>query len=111
MDSHHLPDMAAELLTAARDAAHGRSAKGIVGGHGHLLRQVVMALTAGNALAEHDSPDEATLHVLQGRVVLTAGDVSWEGAAGDLLVIPRERHDLKAVEDAVFILTVGVAQH
>lgn len=110
MESHQLSTVSEELLAAARAAAHGRSAKGIVGGHGHVLRQVVMALTEGSSLAEHDSPDEATLHVLQGRVRLTAGEDAWEGGAGDLLVIPPERHDLRALQDSTFILTVGVAQ-
>lgn len=32
-----------------------------------------MIALAGHALAEHDSPGEATLHVLHGRVRLSAG--------------------------------------
>ena len=30
----------------------------------------------------------------------------WRGAAGDLLVLPRERHGLHADEDSVVLLTV-----
>jgi quercetin dioxygenase-like cupin family protein len=52
-------------------------------------------------------PGEATLHVLHGRVRLVAGDVEWEGSAGDLLVVPRERHALDAIEDSAVLLTVG----
>jgi quercetin dioxygenase-like cupin family protein len=62
---------------------------------------------AGTGLDEHESPGEATLHVLSGRVRLTAGDVSWEGRTGDLLVIPAERHAVSALEDATFLLTVA----
>src|SRR5699024_4637651 len=106
----HLPAMSEELLESARGAAHGRAAKRIIGGHGHVLRQIVMALTDGSSLAEHDSPGEATLHVLRGRIRLSAGEDSWEGSAGDHLVIPPERHDVQALEDAVFLLTVAVLQ-
>jgi len=67
----------------------------------------VVALTKGTSLAEHDSPGEATLQVLSGRVVLTAGDDSWEGRTGDLIVIPPARHRLDALEDATVLLTVG----
>lgn len=111
MDSCHLPELADELLRTAREAAHGRSAKGLLGGHGHVLRQIVMALRDGSSLDEHDSPEEgATLQVLQGRIRLSTATDSWEGAAGDHLVIPHERHDVLALEDAVFILTVAVLQ-
>ena len=42
-----------------------------------------------------------------GTVRLTAGDESWEGSAGDHLVIPQHRHDLHADTDAVVLLTVA----
>ncbi|WP_201368520.1 cupin domain-containing protein, partial [Mycobacterium intracellulare] len=69
-------------------------------------RQTVLALLAGRDLSEHESPGEATLQVLQGRVRLTTGDDAWEGKAGDYVAIPRERHALHAIEDSVIMLTV-----
>ncbi|GAA1636900.1 hypothetical protein GCM10009679_47580 [Saccharothrix algeriensis] len=72
-----------------------------------MLRQTVLALRAGESLAEHENPGEATLHVLQGRVLLTTQDTSCEGAGGDLLVVPDSRHALTATEDAVVLLTVA----
>ena len=51
-------------------------------------------------------PGETTLQVLRGQVRLSTADETWEGAAGDYLVIPRERHGLHADEDAVVLLTV-----
>lgn len=111
MDSRHLPDLANELLAQAHDSAHGRAAKGLLGGHGHLLRQIVMALRADSSLDEHESPaGGATLQVLHGRVRLTAAGETWEGGVGDHLVIPQARHDVLALEDAVFMLTVAIAQ-
>jgi quercetin dioxygenase-like cupin family protein len=71
------------------------------------IRQTLVALTAGSALAEHENPGEATAHVLSGRIRLGAGDDSWEGRRGDFIAIPPARHSLLAVEDAVVLLTVA----
>jgi quercetin dioxygenase-like cupin family protein len=57
-------------------ASSGRSAETVYGGHEHVLRQTVLALTAGAALDEHENPGEATIQVLRGRVRLTAGQVA-----------------------------------
>ena len=102
-----LDALSREHLARAREVSAGRSAETVFGGHEHTLRQTLVALTAGSALAEHENPGEATAHVLSGRVRLQAGDDAWEGRAGDLLAIPQARHSLLAVEDAVVLLTVA----
>jgi predicted ArsR family transcriptional regulator/quercetin dioxygenase-like cupin family protein len=109
MHSESLHSLGDELLAAAAaNDAHGRSARTIYGGHEHSLRQTVIALRAGTSLAEHESPPEATLHVLAGRVRLTTADGNaWEGGPAALVVIPPERHDLTALEDSVVLLTVA----
>lgn len=107
MQGESLTRVADEQLAAAREASSGRAAVTVFGGREHDLRQTVVALAAGHALGEHDSPGEATLIVLTGRVRLHAGGDTWEGEQGDYLVIPPERHDLEAVEDAVVLLTVA----
>lgn len=106
MDGISLTQLAAEQLQAARSSHAGRAAHTVYGGHDHLLRQTLIALTAGAELAEHNSPGQATLQVLQGQVRVTAGVDTWTGGPGDLLVIPRERHNLQADSDAVVLLTV-----
>ncbi len=68
----------------------------------------MVALREGSSLTEHNSPGEATIIVLSGRVRLTAGDTDWEGRKGDLLIIPPERHSLDALEDAVIMLTTAM---
>lgn len=106
MESLTLTDVAEEQIAAAHAASSGRSARTIHGGHGHALRQTVMALSKGHGLGEHESPGEATLQVLAGRVRLSAGEDAWEGAAGDYVIIPPSRHSLDAIEDATILLTV-----
>ena len=100
-----LEAMGRELLDRA-DRGPGRAAETVFGGHEQALRQTVIALSAGTSLDEHESPGEATLQVLSGRVRLTAGDDGWDGRTGDLLLIPPTRHALRADEDSVVLLTV-----
>ncbi|HEY3410666.1 MAG TPA: cupin domain-containing protein [Propionicimonas sp.] len=109
MNKLSLDATAREQLERARVESSGRSSTTVFGGHEHVLRQVVVALTEGSAMAEHNSPGEATIIVLSGRVRLSAGTTTWEGRKGDLLVVPLQRHSLDAVEDAVIVLTVAKA--
>jgi quercetin dioxygenase-like cupin family protein len=106
MESVSLTDLAAEQLDAARQAHSGRASHTIHGGHALELRQTVVALVSGQELAEHESPGEATLQVLQGRVRLIAGDHTWEGSPGDYVTIPPRRHSLLSLADSVVVLTV-----
>jgi quercetin dioxygenase-like cupin family protein len=106
MDGFSLHTLADEHLGRAREDAAGRSAHTFFGGHDHRLRQTVIALLAGRRLEEHESPGEATLQVLSGRVRLTAGDDAREARLGDLVPIPPVRHALEADEDSVVLLTV-----
>ncbi len=106
MEKISLTALARQHMESARSASSGRSAHTVYGGHEHSLRQTMLALTEGSALDDHESPGEATLQVIQGRVRLTAAEHSWEGSAGDHIVIPRVRHGLQALQDSVVLLTV-----
>lgn len=109
MESANLTEIAAAQVAQARASGSGRSTHAVVGGQHRSLRQALMAFAAGHGLGEHESPKEATLHVLIGRVRLTAGQESWEGSAGEHLIIPDARHDLLALEDSAILLTVLTA--
>jgi quercetin dioxygenase-like cupin family protein len=103
-----LSGLAEQHLTIARQASSGRSAHTVYGGQATRLRQTLLALADGRRLDEHDSPGEATLHVLHGHVRLIAGPDVQDATAGDLLIIPARRHALEAVQDSVVLLTVAI---
>jgi hypothetical protein len=51
-----LTALARRQLELARQASSGRSAHTVFGGHEHVLRQTLIALTAGHGLDEHEKP-------------------------------------------------------
>jgi quercetin dioxygenase-like cupin family protein len=107
MQTTSLTALARQQLDSARSAGSGRSAVTVYGGREHDLRQTLIALRAGAVLGEHESPGEATLQVMEGRVVLRAAGDQWEVGAGDHVVLPAQRHDLAALADSVMLLTVA----
>ena len=107
MQKVSLDAQARELLGQARDAAGGRAAQTVMGGHEKMLRQTVIALIKDAALSEHANPGEASVHVLRGRVRLTADEQVWEARDGDLIIVPDAPHSLLAIEDSAVLLTVA----
>lgn len=102
---------AREQLDAARRAEAKRASVTVVGGHERALRQTLVALVAGAALAEHENPGEASVYVIRGRVRLDADADSWEARTGDLIEIPPKRHTLVALEDSAVLLTAVPRAH
>lgn len=111
MQKVSLDAVAREQLDAAGRAGPSRAATTVVGGHEHVLRQTVVGLKQGAALAEHENPGEATIYVISGRVELQAGGDSWQARTGDLVEIPPARHSLLALEDSAVLLTAVPRAH
>jgi quercetin dioxygenase-like cupin family protein len=92
-------------LEEARRSSNGRASTTLH--HGHRLHQTLLALTGGTRLAEHQSPGDATVLCLHGRIALNAGTESVIVPEGTLVHVPARRHDLVAEEDSVVVLTVA----
>ncbi len=109
MEPTDLDELGTELLRLAGDAPAGRAARQLpVAGEG-AFTQTVLAITAGQELAEHDAPASASLQALRGRARFVAEDAATELSAGQVLVIPPSRHRVQAVDGVVLLLTVGRA--
>ncbi|WP_245908957.1 cupin [Mycobacterium neglectum] len=106
MDAISLSEIGDEQVAVATAARAGRAAHTIYGGREHALRQTILALAKGHGLDDHESPGEATLLVLRGRIRLATATANVEGVTGDYLVIPDERHNVAALADSVLLLTV-----
>lgn len=108
MNKLSLEAKARELSQKAATSTSGRAADTIFGGHERRLRQTIVSLRAGSSMAEHDSPGEATLLVISGRLWLVAGETRWPGREWDYLVIPDAPHSVEAEVDTTFVLTVAM---
>lgn len=95
-------------LSTARAADNGRHAELLV--TDGPLRQTLIGLTSGTVLQEHNSPPAASIQVLAGVVVVTAGDTEFVFQTGDITALTHERHSVAVSEDAVFLLTTVTSQ-
>jgi quercetin dioxygenase-like cupin family protein len=102
-----LGQLCEEHLTRARADPHGRSAHRVL--HQGPLRQTVIALTAGSALDEHNAPIAASEQALRGSVALTTPEGEQIIRPGEIHEVPQQRHGLRALEDAVVLLTAVTA--
>lgn len=72
------------------------------------LRIVLIVMKDGARIAEHRASDTVSIQVLRGHVRLTLPDKVADLPAGRLLALGRGlRHDVEAVEESAFLLTLG----
>lgn len=110
LSSVDLGTLTEELFGVAETASSGRGMHVFRAVPGGSLSQVLLVLRQGRELSEHENPGEALLHVLRGRVRLTAGVEACDLSADEHIVIPQQRHGLLALEDAAVLLTIAKAR-
>ena len=102
-----LVDLNAEqevLRDAANNAVARRAGSTVYRGDG--VRQTLVVILAGEEMAEHESPQEGFVHVLEGKIRLNGDNRSWEISTGQLFPVPPEKHSVTTLEDTVLTLTV-----
>ena len=101
-----LPQLAAELIADLPHHAGGRAARTIL--TGPTMRAVILAIGAGNELAEHEAPGAATLYCIAGDVTVRTHTEEWRVRSGEHLPVPGERHAVVAHADSAVLLTVAL---
>ncbi len=72
------------------------------------LRVVLTTLRSGVRIAEHETPGRMSIHVVSGRVRLNAAGRTFDLRPGGLVSLDhRQAHDLEAIEDSAFLLTLA----
>lgn len=72
------------------------------------LRIVLVVVKAGVRIPEHRANDTVSIHALSGEVRLKLPDKVVELPAGRLVALGRGlRHDVEAIADSAFLLTLG----
>jgi hypothetical protein len=96
------------LLDEARGMSSGRAAKTLTpGAHGPLM-QTLVALRAGVQLDAHVTNGPATIQLLRGSATLSSEEEgAVELSGGQWAPIPASRHDLRASDDTIALITVA----
>lgn len=72
------------------------------------LRIVLMALKTGGGLREHHASGPISIQSIAGRQRIRLPEQTVELGRGQLLALePGIRHDVEAIEDGAFLLTIG----
>ncbi len=72
------------------------------------LRIVVIALRQGGRMEEHRAPGHISIHTLAGRLRLRVGARTVDLLAGHVLTLELDApHDVEAVEESAFLLTIA----
>jgi quercetin dioxygenase-like cupin family protein len=72
------------------------------------FRLVLTALKMGVRLRAHETPAWVSIHAITGHLRIAAAGRDVDLPAGHILVLGRdEQHDVEALEDSAFLLTVA----
>jgi quercetin dioxygenase-like cupin family protein len=104
----HIDLEAESKLLSGEETYHrvGRNAKTLIKRPD--FRVVLTAIRGGARVAEHSAAGPLTIQTLHGRVRMHLPGGEVDLGPGHLLTLERnERHDVEAVEDSVFLLTIA----
>jgi len=72
------------------------------------IRVVLTTVKAGAVMRQHSVPGTLSVQALSGRIRLNLADQQTELSAGQILILERDiLHDVKAIEDSTFLLTIA----
>ncbi len=72
------------------------------------LRVILIALQSGARLEEHHAPGRITIHALDGCLRVGVAGQSLDLSAGRMVTIgPRIPHEVEALEESAFLLTIA----
>lgn len=101
-------DLGEEIEKLRREPAYesGRNAKTMVKYED--FRIVLTAIRGGTHIHEHHSAGRISVHTVAGHIRMQALDRNFDLPQGGLLVLDRGvQHDVQALEDSAFLLTVA----
>ena len=72
------------------------------------FRVVLIAMNAGGRMEKHQTAGRISVHALQGRIRFQTAERSTDLIAGQLLTLESNiRHDVEAITDSAFLLTIA----
>ena len=75
-----------------------------------LLRETLLGLAPGGALASHSAEGPISMHVLEGAIELDVNGKRWPLPAGSLFALDAGiEHSVHSAQGGVFLLTVALA--
>lgn len=101
-------DLARELEDLQREPewTTGHNAKTLL--KSDTLRLILTALKAHSSIPPHQTAVRISIHTLRGRIHVRADGRTFNLPAGSLLALDQGvRHDVEALEDSAFLLTVA----
>lgn len=78
----------------------------------HDFRVVLLSMERGAHLKEHHADGTISVHVLKGKIRMNVGGKPHELPANSLFTLAASiRHDVEALEDSAFLLTISWPNH
>jgi quercetin dioxygenase-like cupin family protein len=78
----------------------------------HDFRVLLITMEPGAQMKEHHTDGTISVQVLKGKVRMTVGGKPYDLTAGNLFTLAASiRHDVEAVDDSAFLLTISWPRH